>query len=306
MGNLRGKGAKGSSFSKYLAASYAENTTAAYAADVTHFKRWGGRIPSTENQVARYVAAYAGTFAHATLARRLAGLHREHLARGLRSPVRSELVRKTMKGVSRVYLRKQRKAKPILKEHLAAMVRKMKGFRGARDRALMLVGFMGGFRSAELVALNVDDVEFARQGIVINVRRSKTDQEGVGRSVQIPKLRGALCAVRALRAWLDVAEIEQGALFRGINRHSSLSVKRLTREAVGGLLKAYVGRIGLDPHGFSSHSLRAGLVTSAAKAGAAAWQIRRTTGHKSDAVLAGYIRESGRFTNNVAKMIFAN
>ena len=89
---------RAASFRKYLVASYAESTKESYAGDVAHFKRWGGRIPATATQIAKYVAAYAGKLAYATIQRRLAGIHREHLARGYRSPVRTELVRATMKG----------------------------------------------------------------------------------------------------------------------------------------------------------------------------------------------------------------
>jgi len=301
---LLGTTPKGASFRKYLIASYARNTKRAYECDVAHFKGWGGKIPATEVQVAKYVAAHAGKLAYATLQRRLAGIHREHLARGFRSPARTELVRATMKGIARVYTRKQRQMLPLLKEHLAAIARRTRGLTGVRDRALLLVGFMGGFRCSELVALDAEDVQFAKGGMQVRLRRSKTDQEGEGREVPIPRLRGPLCAVRALQAWLDAASIENGALFRPVNRHMRVASKRLSSDAVGTIVKRCVKGIGLDPTGYSAHSLRAGLVTSAARAGAAAWQIKKQTGHKSDHVLAGYIRDSGRFEDNVARMIF--
>ena len=291
-------------FRRFLEASHAPSTVRAYREGVAHFKRWGGKVPSTETQVAKYLAAFAGKLAKATLEQRLAAIHAEHLARGLKSPVRGQLVRATMNGIARLYSKKQRPVRPVLKEHLAAMLRYMRGLEGARDRALLLVGFMGGFRRSELVALDVDDIEFTKSGLVIAVRRSKTDQEGEGRQVPIPKMRGALCGVRALRAWLEASQIEEGAVFRSINRHGRIAEKRLSGAAVGCIVKYYVGRIGLEASEYSGHSLRAGLVTSAARAGAAAWQIKRQTGHKSDAVLARYIRDSGQFTDNVAKLIF--
>ncbi len=301
---LLGTTSRRAPFRKYLMASYAQSTKRAYQCDVARFRRWGGRIPATDVQIAKYLAAHAGKLAYATLQRMLAGIHREHLARGLRSPVRTELVRATMKGIARVYTRKQRQVRPLLKEHLEAIARRMRGLKGTRDRALLVVGFMGGFRRSELVALDVEDIEFAKGGMMVRLRRSKTDQEGEGREVPIPKLRGALCALRALRAWLNASGIGDGALFRPVNRHGHVANRRLSSDAVGTIVKRHVKRIGLDAKDYSGHSLRAGLVTSAARAGAAAWQIKRQTGHKSDQVLAGYIRDSGKFDDNVARMIF--
>jgi integrase len=291
-------------FRKFLLASYAEGTLEAYQAGVKHFRKWGGRIPSTEIEVARYLAAFAGKAAYVTLAQRLSALHREHLSRGFKSPVKNELVRATLRGIARVYGRKQRQKRPLLKEHLVEIVRRMRGLKGVRDSALLLVGFMGGFRCSELVALDAEDVQFRKEGMLVQLRRSKTDQEGEGRQVPILKLRGSLCAMQALRAWLDAAGIEKGALFRPINRHSQVAKNRLSSDAVGTIVKWYVEKVGLDSKGYSAHSLRAGLVTSAARAGAAVWQIKKQTGHKSDQVLAGYIRDSGTFDDNVARMIF--
>jgi integrase len=291
-------------FRRFLMASYAEGTLGAYQAGVKHFREWGGRIPSTGVEVARYLAAFAGKAAYTTLAQRLSALHREHLSRGFKSPVKNELVRATLRGIARVYGRKQRQMRPLLKEHLEAIVRRMRGLKGVRDAALLLVGFMGGFRCSELVALEREDVQFEKEGMLVQLRRSKTDQEGEGRQVPIPNLRGPLCPVRALQAWLDASGIQEGALFRPVNRHGQIGKKRLSSDAIGTIVKRYVKKIRLDPTGYSAHSLRAGLVTSAARAGAAAWQIKKQTGHRSDQVLAGYIRDSGKFEDNVARIIF--
>lgn len=303
---LLGATPKGATFRRFLMASYAESTKEAYRGNVKHFKAWGGKIPSTEIQVARYLAAFAGRLAYASLEQRLSALHREHLTRGYKSPVRTELVRATLRGIARVYGRKQRQAQPLLKEHLVKIMRHLRGTIGVRDKALLLVGFVGGFRCSELVGLDVEDIEREADGLVLQLRRSKTDQEGEGRGVPIPRLRGKLCPVRALQTWVRKAGISQGPIFRGVNRHGAVQVSRMRRESVCRIVKSYAEKIGLDPKLYSAHSLRAGLVTAAARAGAAAWQIKKQTGHKSDEVLAGYIRDGGQFTNNVARMIFRN
>src|SRR5258708_38467040 len=273
---LLGATPRRATFRRFLVASYAEGTLGAYQAVVTHFRKGGGRTPSTEIEVARYLAAFAGKAAYITLAQRLSALHREHVSHCFKSPVKNELVRTTLRGIARVYGRKQRQMRPLLKEHLEAIVRRLRGPKGVRDGALLLVGFMGGVGCSELVALDAEDVQVAKEGMLVRLRRSKTDQEGEGRQVPIPKLRGPLCAIRALRAWLGSSGIEEGALFRPVNRHGQVGMKRLSSDAVGTIVKRYAKKIGLDPTGYSSHSLRAGLVTSAARAGAAAWQIKKT------------------------------
>ncbi|SCW92184.1 Phage integrase family protein [Sphingobium faniae] len=169
-----------------------------------------------------------------------------------------------------------------------------------RDRALLLIGFAGAFRRSELVGFDCDDVEHVRQGIVLHLRRSKTDQTGQGRKIAIPHGRTRWCPVRHLTDWLTHAGIEEGPIFRGMGRHGRIAPTRLSADAVAAILKRRVQAVGFDPATFSGHSLRAGLATSAAIAGASSWKIRQQTGHKSDAMLARYIRDGDMFTDNAA------
>jgi integrase len=172
-----------------------------------------------------------------------------------------------------------------------------------RDRALLLVGFAGGFRRSEFVAINCTDIESVRQGVVIHVRRSKTDQEGVGRKIGIPHGRTRWCPVAALNDWLERAGIEDGPVFRPVDRHGRVQGQRLSGEAVSLVVKERVAAIGLEPNEFSGHSLRAGLATSAAAAGVSSWKIRQQTGHASDAMLARYIRDGELFVDNAVAVL---
>jgi len=172
--------------------------------------------------------------------------------------------------------------------------------RDQRDRALLLIGFAGGLRRSELVGLNLADLEFVREGLIITLRRSKTDQEGRGRRIGIPHARGRWCPVREMQAWIEVAEIEEGPLFRSLRKGGAISTDRLSGEAVSALIKRHVRVIGLEPAKFSGHSLRAGFVTSAARAGIATHLIRAQTGHASDATMSRYIREGSLFRGNAA------
>lgn len=285
----------------YIRNSVSENTRRAYRADIAHFIAWGGTIPTSDVMIAEYLAAHAPSLSVATLTRRLASLSKAHTAKGFTSPTKAELVKSTMRGIKRTHAAPQRLAQPLLVEDLMRVMPMLGNDRkAARDRALLLVGFAGGFRRSELVGLNVEDIEWVRQGLVIHLRRSKTDQEGQGRKIGIPYARGRWCPVECLKSWLREAEIECGPVFRSVTRHDHVCAKRLSAEAVNGVIKACLKAIGFDPDEYSGHSLRAGLATSAAKAGVATWKIRQQTGHASDAMLERYIRDGELFTDNAA------
>lgn len=289
--------------SEYVHAAIADNTRLAYQADLQHFLSWGGDIPSTPNQIALYLSAFAGKHAIGTLARRLVGIGKAHTSQGYVSPVDSELVRATLRGIRRIHGSAQRQATPAIKEDILAMLNGLTGIKGIRDRALLLVGFAGAFRRSELVALTVENVEFAKQGLLIHLAHSKTDQEGHGRKIAIPYARGVVCPVHALQGWLEASGTISGVIFRGVNRHGAISEAGLTPQAVALVVKERAQAVGLDPAKYSGHSLRAGLVTSAAQAGVSSWKIRQQTGHKSDAMLARYIRDANIFVDNAAGAI---
>jgi integrase len=209
-----------------------------------------------------------------------------------------------MRGIRRKIGTAQREAKPILKEDLFQMLSQMDDSpRGRRDKALLLLGFAGAFRRSELVGLDVADVEHVRQGIVVTLRRSKTDQTGSGHKIGIPFGRTRWCPVKHLADWLDHAEIECGPIFRSINRHGHVADQRLSGEAVSIIVKERAEAAGFDPEPYSGHSLRAGLATSAVIAGVSTLSIRRTTGHASDTMLARYVRICDIFTDNAAAAV---
>jgi len=180
------------------------------------------------------------------------------------------------------------------------MVRGLSGIKGTRDKALLLIGFAGAFRRSELVALTVEDVEHVKQGIVIHLRRSKTDQAGEGRKIAIPYARGAVCPVHALQEWLQISGITSGLIFRGVTRHGHISEFGLSPQSVALVVKERAAAVGLDATQYAGHSLRAGLVTSAAQAGISSWKIRQQTGHKSETMLLRYIRDASIFIDNAA------
>lgn len=281
--------------------SLAANSRRAYASDLIQFEAWGGTIPANDTMIAAYLADHAESHAAATLVRWLTSLAKAHRAMGVPDPTRSELVQSVLQGVRRRYGSVPDQAKPLLREDLLLILDGIgQGTKAARDRALLLIGFAGGFRRSELVGLDRADLEPVKQGIVVTIRRSKTDQLGVGRKIGIPYARGRHCPVVALTAWLDQASIIAGPIFRPVNRHGHVGSQRLSGEAVALVVRDRLDAVGINPSGYSGHSLRAGFATSAAQAGVSSWKIRAQTGHASDAMLARYIRDGEIFVDNAA------
>lgn len=290
----------GTDVTTYVRASLSESTKRAYRADVTAFTQWGGNIPASAGCIARYLADQACELAPVSLRRRLVGIGKAHVAAGFADPTKAELVRATMRGICRVHGRAQRQAAPLLREDVLLISDALgQGLVDVRDRALVLLGFAGGFRRSELVSLQRGDVNFVPEGAVITIRRSKTDQEGRGRKIGIPFGRTRACPVKAVKAWLDRGSIEDGPLFRSIGKGGRVG-PALTAQSVSLVLRRCAGLTGLSSIGLSAHSLRAGLVTSAVRAGISSWKIRQQTGHRSDAVMSTYIRDAEMFVGNAA------
>jgi integrase len=173
------------------------------------------------------------------------------------------------------------------------------GLKGTRDRAILLLGFAGAFRRSEIVGLDVADLAASEDGLTVTLRRSKTDQEGVGRRVGIPR-GGSLCPVRAVQDWLAARGEAPGPLFVGMTRHGKTTGQRLDGKDIATLIKRAAEAVGLDPATVSGHSLRAGLVTTAARAGKSERSIMGQTGHRSVTMVRRYIRDAGLFDDNAA------
>jgi integrase len=289
----------------FIEAATAPNTRRAYDSDLKHFLAWGGSLPASPDVVARYLAAHATTHVMATLARRLVAIRRAHALQGLPDPVRSELVRLTFRGIRRAHGRPQRRAAALAAKEMATIVASLgDSVRDVRDRALLLIGFAGAFRRSELSRIDCKSIERTPRGVVITIPRSKTDQEGQSRQVAIPHGQNTICPVRALDQWLERAGISKGPMFRPVTRRGHVLPGRLSGDSIASIVKQRVRAIGLDPTRYSGHSLRAGFVTSAARAGTPAWRIKAQTGHASDALVGRYIRLSDPLAAASAMAIF--
>jgi len=288
----------------FIRASISENTRKAYRSDLAHYTAWGGTLPATPELVARYLADHADALAPSSLARRVATLSKVHAANDWSNPCQSEVVRATMRGIKRVKGTAQDQAKPLLREDLFLVLDAMGSTpRDHRDRALLLIGWAGGFRCSELVGLDHAEIDEVREGLILTLRQSKTDQTGQGRKIGIPLGRTRHCPVAALTAWSDVLADDTGPLFRPVDRHGNVSPDRLRSDAVSTILRDRVCRAGIASDGYSGHSLRAGLATSAIKAGVPTYKVRAQTGHASDTMLSRSVRDGEMFDGNAAGVL---
>lgn len=294
---------------RYIEGSKAENTWRAYRADWRDFVKWCQKesrqpLPASPETVADYLEYLAKEENRkaSTLQRRLTAIQQVHKWMKVPSPTATEEVRTAWATIRRRIGTAQTGKAPAMLEDIRRMVDTLPDCPlGVRDRALLLLGFAGAFRRSELVALNVEDIETTTDGLVVHLRRSKTDQEGQGRKVGIPYgSNPATCPVRSLQKWLTLSGITAGPLFRSVNRHGQISEKRLSDKAVALVVKRAAEAAGLDPKKYSGHSLRAGLATSAAAAGKSERSIMAQTGHKSVNMVRRYIRDGNLFRDNAA------
>jgi integrase len=294
----------------FIAASKAPATLKAYRNDWSDFTAWTAThrmaaLPAAPESIALYLTDQAGVKATATLSRRLVSIRAAHRAAGHEDPTGAAVVRETWAGIRRTFGTAQHGKAPARTAELRAMVATLdpETTIGARDRALLLVGFAAALRRSELVALDVDDMAEREDGLVVTVRRSKTDQEGAGEQIGVPHgAKAETCPVTALARWIEVSGIVSGPVFHSVARGGRIG-DRLSDRAVALVVKRAAAAAGLDPAQFAGHSLRAGLITSAAEADVHERDIMRQSRHKSIPVMRRYIRGATLFRDNAAAAV---
>lgn len=293
----------------FIQAAKAGNTRRAYLSDWRHFESWCqshgiASLPAAPDHVALYLTDLATDHRPATLQRKQTSINKVHRATGFEAPatMQQAVVSETLKGIRRTLGTAQTGKEPLLTSDLCRMLAALSdGLLGYRDRALLLFGFAGGFRRSELVSLDVQDVQETAEGLIVRVRRSKTDPEAEGVSIALPYgSTAATCPVRSYRAWITAAQIQSGPVFRSVNRHGHISGKQMNPGSVARLIKRVAEAAGLDASQYAGHSLRAGFATQAFLNGAAEVSIMRQTRHKSLITLRKYIRDRSLFRDNPA------
>lgn len=287
----------------YIQLATSDNTRKAYRLDIRHYEAWGGRLPAQPEMIGRYLEIYASKLNPRTLARRLIALRHWHTYQGFADPTVHPAIQKTMIGIARTHGKPKDKARAITPDELAQITEYLlneETLTAKRDNALIQIGFFGALRRSELIAIHYEHIRWDKAGIEILLPTSKTDQTHEGQYCAIPYGNETLCPIQALKTWIKVSGINTGALFRRIKLGNHLGDNALTPLSVNHILKYRAKNAGIDVKQLSSHSLRRGLATSAARAGAPLQAIMRAGRWKQTNTVMEYIAASQRFTENAA------
>ena len=277
---------------RYLQAATREHTRRSYQSAVEHFEvAWGGVLPTTATELARYLAHYADTLAITTLKQRLAALSSWHQAQGFADPTKAPLVRQVLKGIRELHPDKAKQAKPLQLNVLEQIIGYLdqqalqaqqtenyaKHLRAVRDKALVLMGFWRAFRSDELSRLHIEHLEFVPgEGMIAYLPRSKTDRTNQGQAFRLPELQ-RLCPVDACRQYLVLLQQAAGPLFRAVNRWGMVSESSLRADSIIPLLRHLLQQAQVDDAAlYSSHSLRRGFANWANQQG---WSLKQLMEH---------------------------
>ncbi len=286
----------------YQSAADAPATLRAYAADLAHFRAWClthgfAPMPAAPEIVGAYLAAAGLGYALPTLRRRVAAIARAHRIAGQPLDTSHPAIRETLRGIARTHGTPARRAAALTTAEIKRLS-KVCGddLAGCRDRALFLIGFAGALRRSELVGLDVAHVQPTEDGVRLLIVRSKTDKEGAGAEIGLPRGQSPeTCPVEALHAWLAAAEITNGPIFRKVNRGGAVEAGRLSPDAVRQILLKRADQARLKGTLFepiSPHGMRAGFVTTAYKNGVPDEEIMGHTRHRSLTTMRGYVRRA--------------
>ena len=178
------------------------------------------------------------------------------------------------------------------------------GVADLRNVALIQLGFFGAFRRSELVGIQYEDLRFVAEGVEIMIPRSKTDQTGEGQICAIPYGNEHICPVTAIKTWLEESGINDGYIFRQVNKQGDISDTGLAPDRVNIILKSVATACSLpDAEFYSAHSLRRGFATEASKSGAPFGAIMQQGRWKHEGTVLGYIEEGKRFEGNAVNSL---
>ena len=298
---------------KNLRSSKSTNTLRAYQSDFKDFsafcvKNGLNSMPTEAKILSLYLTHLSNTSKFSTLKRRIASISVIHKMKGHYLDTKHPIIMENLHGIRRLKGTIQKAKKPILINDLKKIVNvidqhinnykskdieKLKSIKNKiRDKAMILIGFSGGFRRSELVSIDYEDIEFVAEGMKIFIKRSKTDQSGEGMIKAIPYFDNKIyCPVIAIKHWIELNKIKSGKIFA------------ISDKSVALIIKKYASISGLDSNKYGGHSLRSGFATSAAESGAEERNIMAMTGHKTTQMVRRYIQEANLFKNNALNKI---
>jgi integrase/recombinase XerD len=276
----------------WLAAQKSARTRRAYRLDVRHFMRSLGitEIDQLRGIDHRAVIAWERMqrehdgAAASTIRRRLAALSSlfKHLVRhGIvgRNPV-VDVVRPTInrdEGSTAAFSKNQ--ARKILDAPPAETIA------GLRDRAILSVGLQVGFRRAEIAALIVGDLHQNRGFDALRVTRKGGRREALAINPQ---------TAQRIRAYFERAghgQQHDAPMFRPIRGNAKKldPAGRMDPDAIDRVVRKYAAKIGLM-RGYSAHSMRATVITTALENGAALEDVQKAAGHRDPSTTKLYDR----------------
>jgi integrase len=298
---------------QYRRASRAENTRRAYRAAVARFTDWCAAhtqiaLPAAPETVAAFLAAEARAgLAVNTLRLRHAAVRYLHLLAGCPPPTAAPVVATTFAGIKRAHRRPLNKKTALVVERLRVALQAIpETLPGLRDRALLLVGFAAALRPSEIARLTFEHTTYHADGIELFLPWRKNDQDARGTRLWVPKGHTDLCPVAALGAWLAVAAITEGPLFRRIWRlppprtardakrkpiadRYRIGTKPIDTDSIALIVKNWTGLAGFDAAGFAGHSLRRGAISSGVAQGVHIARLKQFSGHASLKSLEEYV-----------------
>lgn len=264
------------------------NTVETYKYAIRHFQfKFKCVLPCTEDDVVLFLATFAEELAPSTLQQRLAALSVWHKNLGITDPTKGTKVQLAMRGIRKMYSKPKKQAKAVSLTYLDRIITsldqeaatathalqtvgidpdsplsrnaRMRLLRVARDRAILLVGFWGAFRSDELTRIEADRVSGSKGfGIQIFLSHSKGDRDAQGRTSELQALV-RYCPVTAYYDWLEESGITSGPVFRSVSQWGVVSDSKMSPKSLGPILKAMFTTAGLNPEQISTHSLRRGF-----------------------------------------------
>jgi site-specific recombinase XerD len=268
------------------------NTQRAYKADLKDFSQWcvdNSQVfmPVSAETLAGYVTYLADGCKWATINRRLAAISKIHHMNNVQTPTQNKIFKVVLEGIKRTKGIRQHQAPAFKMNNLKQILRQINVDNNAmlRDKAMLLLGFTGAFRRSEIVSLNIENLTFTDEGLIVSMAKSKTNQYGNYEEKAIfYSPEPILCPIRTLQAWLERLKITQGALFVRVRKGDRIAYDRLSDKTVNDIVKKYFGMQ------YSAHSLRASFITIAKINGADDSEIMRQSKHKTSAMIQRYTR----------------
>ena len=292
------------------------NTSRAYRSDFKDFVIFCNNIninpikPDIKNISLYLTKLSKENLKFSTIKRRIVSIVIANRLKGHHIDIKNPIISDNLKSIKRKIGSMQIGKKPLSLYDLKKIIMsincniKIHKNRKNRDKAIILIGFAGGFRRSELVNLDYQDIEFVNEGIKLIIKKSKTDQYGEGFLKAIPYFTNStFCPVVALDNWLKNSHIKKNSIFRKISKSGNILENRLTDQSVALILKYHMLKANLNPNNYSGHSLRSGFATVTANSGADERSIMAMTGHKSTQMVRRYIKEANLFKNNALNKI---